>query len=527
MRRAPQKLVLALSAALVTGFGATHAFAQEPAEDPVKPDADAASAQGKAEGQVGVAPAEQTEKPSAAPATQPPAPAAEPEEKPANKPKVGDTTVSGYFRGGFGATVQRTGVATTDPMTGETVPAPHVGGRMTCFALSDPSGLKFKYRLGNECEVWGETHFKMVTYAGSDGVVANLHFMPAVYIPTSFIGHSSTGLTSAPDQNMTSTGATVSFPNLYLDIENIPWLFGGTAWAGTRYYKRESVYINDFFYWNPSGVGGGVEDIHLGKDLRLSYGIFAVDGVPTSTGVAPPLPLQVDLGFRNDVQLRGIKPYKSGEIQLGFQGIIDYSDHKDANGDSVTHGGWGATVQFVQELLGGNNKLAFQYGKGGGTGFGTLARFYYPDFALWHDPSESRIRLVDVLTIQPVEWLGGQATFIYQHDDLNQQGTSDWISAGARVTWAPLKYAKLIGEVGYDHVKKSVNSDPQMLTKFTIAPALTTDRGFMARPEIRIFYTWAMWNDAARNLRIDSGNIYLPTNFLSGATFGLQGETWF
>ena len=62
----------------------------------------------------------------------------------------------------------------------------------------------------------------------------------------------------------------------------------------------------------------------------------------------------------------------------------------------------------MQQLLGGDNKLAIQYGRGGGTGFGTLARFYYPDFSLNHDPSESRFRFVDVLTIQPLEWLGAQ-----------------------------------------------------------------------------------------------------------------------
>jgi len=271
-----------------------------------------------------------------------------------------------------------------------------------------------------------------------------------------------------------------------------------------------------------------VEDIHLGNDLRLSYAVFAVDGQPISTGSSPPLPLPQDFGFRNDLQLRGIKPYKSGEFQVGFQGIVDYSDHKDpTTGASVTAGGWGATVQFVQQLLGGDNKVAFQYGRGGGTGFGTLSRFYYPDFSLYHAPSEYRIRALDVLTIQPVEWLGGQAAFVYQHDDLGSAGYTDWISAGARVTWAPIKYAKLIGEVGYDHVTKSIGSDPQTLTKFTIAPALTTDRGFMSRPELRLFYTYAMWNDAARPSKVDSANVYLNTNFLSGSTFGLQGETWF
>ena len=52
-------------------------------------------------------------------------------------------------------------------------------------------------------------------------------------------------------------------------------------------------------------------------------------------------------------------------------------------------------------MLGGDNKLVFQYGRGAGTGFGTLARYYYPDFSLYNAPSELRIRVVDVLTIQP------------------------------------------------------------------------------------------------------------------------------
>jgi maltoporin len=323
----------------------------------------------------------------------------------------------------------------------------------------------------------------------------------------------------------------VAFPNLYVDIEGIPWLAGGTAWAGTRYYKRESIYISDFFYWNPSGVGAGIEDINLSKDLRLSYAAFAVDGEPNGS---PQLPMQVDFGVRNDLQLRGIRPYASGELQVGFQYIADFSNTKDANGmarlpsgASVTHGGWGVTIQHVQKLLGGDNKLAFQYGKGGGTGFGTLGRFYYPDFSLYHDPTESRLRLVEVLTIQPSEWLGAQGDFVYQHDDLGNAGQkTDWISAGARLSCAFTEHAKLVGEAGYDHVKKSNGSDPQMLAKFTIAPAITAGKRFMSRPELRLFYTWAMWNEAARGATVDSGRLYTATNKLSGATFGVQGETW-
>jgi maltoporin len=180
----------------------------------------------------------------------------------------------------------------------------------------------------------------------------------------------------------------------------------------------------------------------------------------------------------------------------------------------------------VQQLLGGDNKLAFQYGKGGGTGFGTLSRFYYPDFSLYFAPSEYRMRLVDVLTMQPTPVLGAQIGLVYQHDDLGNSGQkTDWYSAGARLSYAFTKHAKLLGEAGYDRVKKSNGADPQWLAKFTIAPALAGGEAFGTRPELRLFYTWAMWNEAARTATVDSGRLYTTTNLLSGANFGLQAET--
>jgi maltoporin len=422
-------------------------------------------------------------------------------------PKFGDLTVSGYFRGGFGASNQK--------------------GRMTCFALANPAGLISKYRLGNECEVWSETHFTVVTYVADDGAVASMHVMPTIYLPTTFIGYSPNGAVNTPAMMATSTGAVLYFPNLYADIKNIPWLFGGTLWGGTRYYKRESIYISDFFYWNPSGVGAGVEDIHLGGDLRLSYGAFAVDGdpgTPTDT-TSPPLPNQVAFGVRNDLQLRGITVWPGGEFQVGVQVIVN------ASADPNTHNGWGATFQYVQKLLGGDNKFAAQYGRGGGTGFGTLARFYYPDFSVTHDPSEGRLRLLDVLTIEPISWFAAQLALVYQRD-INFLGnagfTTNWWSGGGRVSFAVIKHLKLLGEAGYDQITKSNGAPLQYLAKGTVALAFGADRGFWARPELRLFATVAKWNAAARTAGIDSGNIYrdVYTDVDKGAIFGVQAETW-
>ena len=508
MRRALQ--LSGLSGLLVTGFLSTPAFAEEP----TNADAQQPTEEAQAEQPAAVTPAAAVVAPAEVVA-------------PVAKPKVGDLTTHGYFRGGFGASNKK--------------------GRMTCFQLALSGGLLSKYRLGNECEVWAEVEFTTVVYAGDDGSVAHLHFMPVAFIPTTYIGYSPTGVTSS-DQGSPGTGATVAFPNLYADIQGISWLFGGTAWAGTRYYKRESVYISDFFYWNPSGVGAGVEDLRFGnmmesapdsvRDMKFSLGFFAVDGEP---GGSPQLPAQMDLGIRADLQVRGFRPWESGELQLGFQYIADYSNDYSPQIDPVTnvtyqksntHGGWGVTFQWVQDVLGGNNKLALQYGKGGGTGFGTLSRFYYPDFSLHWDPAESRYRVVDVITIQPTAWYGQQTNFVYQHDD-NGTGVSGavtkWYSVGTRASFGVLEHLKLLGEVGYDRVQKTNGADPQWLLKATGAIAIAGARGFWGRPELRLFVTYAQWDKAAGGASVDSGKLYTYPDAngaytLSGKIYGLQAE---
>ena len=63
----------------------------------------------------------------------------------------------------------------------------------------------------------------------------------------------------------------VRLPQAYAKWSDIPQLNGATLWAGRRYYKRHDVHIADFYFWNPSGTGFGLEDYRLGGDLKLSY----------------------------------------------------------------------------------------------------------------------------------------------------------------------------------------------------------------------------------------------------------------
>jgi maltoporin len=513
---------------MATGFVSTNAFAENTEEGNVPP----AGEQAKPEGPAAAVAADAAQ-PAAIPA--PPAAVVTAPAAAAPviaKPSVGDLSVHGYLRAGFGGSSQK--------------------GRMTCFGLSTSisGGLISKYRLGNECEQWGELHFTAVAYSGDDGVIGTFHFSPVAYIPTGDIGYSPNSTISTPDIYKSSTGATVSFPNLYADLQGISWLYGGTAWAGSRYYKRESIYISDFFYWNPSGMGAGIEDaFRIGKmapsapdivkDMAFSLGFFAVDGEPQNPPpdavdakwtMAPQLPGKYAFGVRSDFQIRGFRPYSSGEIQVGFQYIADWSHSKDDYGrDASTSGGWGVTARYIHNMLGGDNKFVVQYGQGGGTGFGTLGRFYYPDFSLQHSPVQTRWRVLDVLTIQPTRWLGLQANVVYQRDDLGSGSSgavTNWYSSGLRLTFGVLDHLKLIYEAGSDLVEKTNGAPKIWLVKNTGAIAISAARGFWARPEIRLFFTGASWSDEARTPGVDSSRLYTDkyTTYIRGFSFGLQTE---
>ena len=137
-----------------------------------------------------------------------------------------------------------------------------------------------------------------------------------------------------------------------------------------------------------------------------------------------------------------------------------------------------------------------------------------------------------MLTIQPLEWFGLQANIVWQHDKNSTPAAGDWISAGMRVSFAFTEHAKLLGEVGHDRLKAANGSGNRQLTKLTGALALAAAKGFWARPELRLFATWAVWDENAAKSTVDSGQLYTnpipnsdPSVYkLSGMVVGLQAE---
>jgi maltoporin len=449
---------------------------------------------------------EQTAPPDPAPAGQPPAPMqgetptetqtphlpedmvrklVEEQVQKGLRPKVGDVAFHGYFRAGFG-------------VSGE-------GGRQVCFQTP---GSYSKYRLGNECDLYGEFLFSGPAYVGDNGVVANANVMFNVYIPTTTEGY--------PDRFVPGRGELghdIHFGTnqFFFDFQGLKFLGEGTkAWIGRRFYKREDVHVTDYFWWNASGLGGGIEDIPVSGSLKLSYAAFVVDGPgDDSDGMpeTPNLPDRTSLGIRNDLRLYGIPVHPGGELVLGVNAIANLSDNEEGNP------GFSGTAMLVEKVLGGTSKTAVQYGIGSAVSSNGVIG------SLTQSTDQNFIRVVENFDFQASPKLGGQVTGVFDRTD-NGTAAQTWISAGGRLSYAVHDNAQVMFDAGFDTVKPEVG-DRRNLFKVGIAPAISAGPGYYSRPQLRVFATLAYWNDAARAAGVDSGGIYTETDKKFGATFGL------
>jgi maltoporin len=390
-------------------------------------------------------------------------------------------STDGYMRAGTGAGVKN------DPAA--------------CFGL-DGAGLK--YRLGNECDNYVEINLKNTMKFGGLQVSGNI--MP-VYWSQSQEGASPTSLGQA-----------------FVEGTGFDFAPKVNFWAGKRYYGRSDVHITDTKYTQLDGTGGGADNIDLGVG-KLGVSYFRRD--PGFAGWGTASRLNVEFSTNN------VNPGGWLRVLTGFVSSEEVAD-KDGNPLNGRNG-TSLTIQHYQHnlfALGGGNTLWLQFARGSAALNGGFNNAFTGSGNDWIDADptvagstwveEHRAvkswRIADAFTWQ-VGNFSGQAVGHYQNDDNNQFDTKS-VSVGGRVAYSFTTNLKLLGEVGVS-TKKPGTADTQRLSKFTIAPALSTGRGFFDRPELRLYYTHANWNDAAA----EAGN-GLPAGRTSANRYGLQAEVW-
>lgn len=367
--------------------------------------------------------------------------------------------VHGYFRTGIGGTDN--------------------GGTQECFKLI---GAPSKYRLGNECEQYAEVAASQNLVELSDGSKININGMVQFY--------------NQFDKKLTFNGENgfTRLNQIYLDWTNVPLLNGGNFWAGRRYYNRNDINMSDFFYWNQSGTGFGIDHYKL-DNFALSYVFSKKDDL-----------FQDKYINRHDLTISDIKLNDKNKFNAG----VSYIDAKN-KGVAVT------LQNITSNVRNGKNTVAVQYGEGPGT-----ALSYTGDVNLTR--KNTAVRLLDVLDWESDNKVfNGQAQVLYQvNHNVNTEDTK-WLSVGSRTSYVVKEHFKITGEVGYDQI--SDKNQTRNLTKITIAPTWSLKgTGYNDRPELRFFYTYAFWNANEQKLR---DSIYPNSSFFNtshGSNIGVQLE---
>jgi len=362
----------------------------------------------------------------------------------------------------------------------------------TCYQAP---GADWKYRLGNECDYYGELGFNYGIGKDSGPNFA-VHWMPNFY----------TGGVSDAASLGGGPAQTVKTEQLYAEGKNLDIAPNTTFWAGTRFYGRSDVHIVDTFFVNMSGTGGGA-DIGLGGAtlglalFRSDTGSLATSGGASSTGQP---------GTRVNVDLRDLSI--GGPNKLRFTGTYTKGDF--TGGTS----GYAGSVQWNMDIpaIGGGNVLWVQASSGSAyanQGFGGLT-----------DPSSVKTQRI----VESPQWqignFGGQGIIAYT-EHKSTAGTTKYGSLGARGSFAMTTNFKLLAEIGYDNVKPAGGGATVNMTKFTFAPTVSPDVGFWARPEIRLYVTYGTWNGAANAASGATGYADLG-NKKSQTSFGIQTEAW-
>ncbi|MFU0921373.1 maltoporin [Kluyvera sichuanensis] len=399
------------------------------------------------------------------------------------------------------------------------------GGEQKCFQAT---GAQSKYRLGNECETYAEIKLGQEVWKEGD---------------KSFYFDTNVAYSVAQQNDWEATDpafreANVQGKNL------IEWLPGSTIWAGKRFYQRHDVHMIDFYYWDISGPGAGIENIDLGfGKLSLAATRSQEAGgsyIFTSNNTYNEYKDTANDVF--DVRLAGLETNPDGVLELGVDyGRANYSDGYSL-ADGASKDGWMFTAEHTQSMLKGYNKFVVQYAtdamttQGKGIPQGSFTGNLYDDDTktgtvynninnngdMWRVLDHGAISLGDSVDLMYVG--------MYQNIDRDDGNGTKWWTVGVRpmYKWTPIMSTLM--EVGYDNVKSQRTGDTNNQYKITLAQQWQAGDSIWSRPAIRVFATYAKWDE---KWGYDNGIAYKDTSATTYSrgdsdewTFGAQMEIW-
>lgn len=351
------------------------------------------------------------------------------------------------------------------------------GGGQRCFQLP---GARAKYRLGNECEIYIEPGLEL-SFGPESGTRVGLHFRGAL---------TASELNSFDDLK---TDAVEAWTSLRGFADGA--LSEAEIWAGHRFYKRHDVNINDFYFWDATGLGFGITDIDLGWS-KASFAYF------TASALALDSSLDGSPYDRADLRLSDISLGEDSTLTIGLDLRLPDDDGLPNDGGGMATLLWNRT-----DSRGGEMTLAAQAGFGAGTSLDYISNAEAEDgdkalrgvgSYLWNASAD-----FSIMATALAEW---------QSDD------RDWYSIGLRPVWSLGNNLYVALEAGIDHVVPEASAD-RTLGKLTAALEWKPGPEFLDRPAVRLYVTTATWDQSA-----EVAGIAPDFDGRSGVNVGLQVE---
>jgi maltoporin len=287
--------------------------------------------------------------------------------------------------------------------------------------------------------------------------------------------------------------------------------------------------VTDFFYWNMSGGGGGIEDVPLGPG-RLAFAWIGW-GSTSGLGYVPQPDPENQAGFsKQTYDLRAYDlPLLFGDVEVGvsFAHAKSGVDELGRQGPK-SHGYGAALVHTVKHFISddGVQKLSIQFGSGPArtftAGFETVTlpegTFIRPD-----DKGAWRLRVTESFSANLGKYFSLGPVFVFQQTREDSPKTKQaWVSGGVRPIVHFTRYVNLAVEGGVDWVKDEALASKGVLGKITAAPQISIGDRWNSRPVVRAFFTQAFWSD---DFVGQVGGVDYATR-KRGLSAGMQMEAW-
>ncbi|MFM5112652.1 maltoporin [Aeromonas hydrophila] len=305
-----------------------------------------------------------------------------------------------------------------------------------------------------------------------------------------------------------------------------------TLWAGKRYYQRHDIHISDFYYWNISGAGAGIEGIQAGpgkisfawiRNDRSAKDVFG-EYTNTGTSAAPNYVKNEDLNVNTlDLRYAGIPLWSEASLEVGaMYALVNETEAQKPLKNNNMKDGVMLTAELTQGILGGFNKTVLQYGT---EGYSKTMAFYGD--GSWYGAEAKdgadgfRIINWGVVPMGNNFEMGHQLVYGVGNEMWDGNDKVEAMSAVVRPMYKWDDFNKTIFEGGYFKDKnKSTNgtTEDDSGYKLTLAQAWSAGSSFWARPEIRVFASY-LANDEDKKV-FESGT--------SKDTYqvGVQAEAW-